>query len=418
MESGGELNKKMQKRLYGLDVGSGRLALATGIVLPDGRIEEVSVETFASKGIHKGVVSDLSGLSRAIGELFSRMEKKTRHRATHVSVGVNGNYVAGKNSFSAMALCETGMRSVTKRDLERLMKQARLLGLELDESLLHEFVQGYSIDRRNRTLAPLGLHGRKIDLDLYLLYAPSSEIENLTKAFSQAGLDVSGVAFSGYACARAVSVMEEREQGCFVADVGDSLTTLVFIKDNILRGASVIPFGGRVLAQAISEKCGISLSLAREILESSLDISAEGSGSEEIMVRADDTYRPIRAQEVIDAVIPELGKFNDVLKTQMLRLKKDYMESSYGMISTGGLSLLEGFLEKMEQAIEVPVRLGSVRGLGDVTVSRSPLWACSLGLLILQSEEHLANGFGQAAPQKNAFHRLRDSVVHLYQDYF
>lgn len=167
-----------------------------------------------------------------------------------MALSINGNYINARRSIAAIALSERGMRSITRRDIERLNLQARTLGLELDENLLHEYPQGYSIDKHNMTLNPLSLHGRKLEVDLLLICANTGYIENITKAVEQAGLDVTKVVFSGVSASEAVLSPQEKEKGTILIDMGDALTSVLIFKDGVVRKVNVLSLGERTLLRS------------------------------------------------------------------------------------------------------------------------------------------------------------------------
>ncbi|HQP92105.1 MAG TPA: cell division protein FtsA, partial [Candidatus Omnitrophota bacterium] len=165
------MKKNKKRHLYALDIGSKKITLAAGGIDKEGIIDPIFIETCDSKGIFKGIVGDLAALTDAIQSIFKKMEIRCQEKAQQTALSINGNYINTRNSIAAMAVSERGTRSITKRDMEKLGATSRTLGLELDENLLHEYPQGYSVDRHNMTLNPLGLHGRRFEMDLLIMSA-------------------------------------------------------------------------------------------------------------------------------------------------------------------------------------------------------------------------------------------------------
>ena len=393
------------------------MTLAVGVAQGRGPLSPILIETQSSKGIFKGVVNDLAALSDSVQQLFKKMEARCNIKATKVALSINGNYINARNSLAAMALSERGTRSITRRDIDRLNLQARTLGLELDENLLHEFPQGYSIDQHNMTLNPLGLHGRKFEGNLLLICAKGGYIENITKAVEQAGVDVVHIVFSAVAASEAVLSPEEKQKGSILIDIGDALTTVLIFKDGVVRKTSVLSFGGKNISEIISNYCKISLELADEIKESSIEISREIPENEEIMIKTEDGYRPIRKKELIAIIQPELDKFIAMLKSVIF-------ESGAGgiagvkVIVTGGLSLLEGLLEKMEYDLGLPVKMGIAKGPLDIPTSKSPAYASAIGLLYLRRDDYQKDATLLRSQGRNKLAKVLDYITNLYQDYF
>ncbi len=403
--------------LYALDIGSKKIALCAGAIKKDGVFDQIFIETQMSKGIFKGVVNDLAALTEAVQGVCKKMEIRTGEKAAQVALSINGNYINTRNSIAALAVSERGTRSITKRDMEKLNSQARTLGLELDENLLHEYPQGYSVDRHNMTLNPLGLHGRRFEMDLLLVSAPAGYIENILKAVEQAGLEVVNLVFSSVAAAEAVLSDSDKEDGVILVDIGETLTGILIFKDSVIRRVRVLSFGGKNISEIISNYFKIPIETADRVKETSLEIGHEIPETEEVMIKSDYDFRPIKKKELVSIVTPELSNFTAMLKNIIF----DSGVSGIGgfrIVTTGGLSLLEGLLEKMESDLGLPVSMGIIKGLADLPISKVPAYAGSVGLLYMHKVIQNKIGFNISEQGKNKISRIIDYITNLYQDYF
>jgi cell division protein FtsA len=411
------LKKNQKNYFYALDIGSKKLTLAAMAEDRAGHSDPIMVETQAAKGIFKGVVNDLAALSDAVEEIFKKMEARNNIKATKVALSINGNYVEARHSVTAIALSERGTRSITRRDIDRLNLQARNLGLNLDEHLLHEYPQGYSVDRHNMTLNPLGLHGRKFEMDLLLVSAPVGYIDNITKAVEQAGLDVTNIVFSGTAAGEAVLTSEDKEKGAVLVDIGDALTCVLIFKDGVARRLNIISFGGKNLDEIISNYCKIPLALADEVKKSSVEINRDISETEEVMIKTEDDYRSVKKKELVLAIQPEVDKFVAMLKSVIFESGIPGI-AGVRVVVTGGLSLLEGFLEKMEHDLGLVVKMGIIKKAGNLPFSQAPAYAAAIGLLHSQRDSYQEMGLKLQAQGKNKITQVIDYISNLYQDYF
>ncbi|MFH1691596.1 MAG: cell division protein FtsA [Candidatus Omnitrophota bacterium] len=410
--------KRGSRFLYALDIGSSKMVLSAAAYCQNTHtLGPILIESQPSKGIFKGVVSDMASLSDAIQSLCKRMEAKSGAKIVQMAVSINGDYIQARQSVVAMALAERGTRSVTKRDLEKLISQARILGLELDEELLHEYPKGYSIDRNNMILNPLGLQGRRFEMNLLLICAQAIYLENIKRAIERAGFSASELVFCGVAASEAILLTQEKEKGVVLIDIGEALTNVLVYKNEILRFAKVLPFGGYNLSETIANHFKIPFELASGIKESSLDLSADISGSEDVMIKTDMHYRSIKKRQLMEIILPEIENFIDMLKGA---IEVDALMDMAGaqIVVTGGLSLLEGLLERIEHGLGLPVKMGVVRGLKDVPASRASSYAAAIGLLNLQKEKHQKNKLKLILGDRRKFFDVFDYVKTLYQDYF
>lgn len=412
-----KINISRKQFLYSLDIGSKKITLAAKEIAQPQETHEIFIETQPTKGIFKGVVHDLASLVDSMQQLFKKMEARCGEKALRVALSINGNYINARTSGAAVALSERGMRSVTKRDIYRINRQARILGIELEESLLHEYPLEYSIDRHNVTLSPLGLHGRKFEVELLLICAKAVFVENIVKAVEQAGLDVVNIVFSGIAASRAVLSEEEKKNGTIFIDIGDALTGVLIFKQSQVRKIEILSFGGKNLSEIISNYCKIPLELADEIKETGLDISDQVQEEEEVMIKTEYDYKPVKKKELVSVILPELDRFTDSLRRIIFDCGVSDIKQ-YNIVVTGGMGLLSGLLEKIERDLELPVKLGLIKTQSDISRTKAPAYAAAVGLIDIQQEALNNTGLKFQVQGKNKLSRAIDYVTSLYQDYF
>lgn len=402
----------------GLDIGSYKFTIAYGVFDPlrEG-IGDIAVESVPAKGIFKGVVNDIGLFSETIKQAVKKIEGRSENRISRFALSINGNYIQARHSIAALALAEHGMRCITKRDIERLNQQARTLGLELDEYLLHEFPQGYSVDRHNMTLNPLGLHGRRLQEDLLLVCANVSHVENIIRAAGQAGCDVEMCVYSGVAAAEAVLGQDEKDKGCVLVDIGDTLTGIVVYKEGVARHVSILSFGGRNISDIMSNFCALPLDAAEELKKNSLELVCEEGGADEVLIKTNDAYRSVKKCELVSVITPETERFLEMLKSRIAESGIEQV-SSFNVVVVGGSSLLEGLLERMEKVLSMPVRLGLPKSLSQSSMPQAPMYASAVGLLEMQLQEHMRTNFLAQAQDKAPWRKLSDYLSDLYKDYF
>ena len=402
--------------VYALDIGSKKVAMAAAKRPAAGPAQELVIETVPAKGIFKGVVNDLAALSDAVAQVTDRMEARTGNKVTQVSLSINGNYIACRRSRVAMALSDRGTRSITRRDLAYLSEQARLLGTELDEYLIAEIPQGFSIDRHPMTRRPLGLHGRRLETEVLVVTAPYAHVSNIVKAVERVGVDVAEVRAASLAAAEAVLGPEERQRGVVLIDIGDTLTGVVVLREDRPTHVRVLPFGGRNLVEIIANYCHVTMEVAEGIARNALEIGAEPQESDAVMIRAEGMFRPVAKRDLVGAVVSEMERFVSLLHDAVAE-SLAATRPGMSVVATGGLSLVEGLLEKLEQDLALPVRLGVPRGTAHMPVSQSITCAAAAGLAQRCLSAAGETPFLLQEPG-NKVARFVDSIRHLYQDYF
>ena len=135
------------------------------------------------------------------------------------------------------------------------------------------------------------------------------------------------------------------------------------------------------------------------------------------MIKADYDFRPIKKKELAMIALPEIDNFTATLKSIIFDSGVSEV-AGMKIVTSGGLSLLEGLLEKMETDIGLTVKMGIIKGAAALPISKVPSYAGAIGLLYMNKDVHNKIGFNLKAQGKNKLTRLIDYVSNLYQDYF
>jgi cell division protein FtsA len=313
-------------------------------------------------------------------------------------------------------IAEGGSKIITNRDLEKVKKQARLLGLNLEEQVLHEFVHNYSIDNYGEVKNPVGLYGRKIFIDLYMIISKTSYIDNILEVLNQTEIEVRSLVFSGLASSLAVLSDEDMQKGCILIDIGAYLTEIMFFKDGALKQVENLPIGANKITENIASKLNVSLELAEELKKSyATALKDEIREDEEILVKKVLTYSPIKKRLIAEACVIPVNKLNEMIKDKINKISsKDQIPG--GVIITGGGSLLPGLLELIELKVGIPTKLGKIRNIS-IALSKNPQYSCVIGLIYYFIKNVLCRQ-GSFSESKNLFGFISERLKYLYQEYF
>ncbi len=418
--------------ICGVDLGSHRFKIAAGVLDKRGDFSLLDYAGAKSSGMSAGLVTDISSTSRTLKQTVGSLEDKIKHKIKRVYVNINAKDLILRCAGAVMPLCDRGNKIVTNADINLINSQACSLNLKLDEEIIHKFSHRYILDEHNYMENPKGLYGHKLAVDLYLIAGKLSHIENIVRLINQAGFEVEDIVFSGVAASLAVLDKNLKNSGCVLIDIGADLTQVLVFKDNILRFSEIINYGGNNIASAISEVLRLPFTLAEEIKDAHGAATSKDIGeNEEVMVRKDDLYQPIKRRSISGIIEPEV--------TQLLVRLKEKIDVvpclkgiDYPVIMSGGTSLMEGLLELTESILGVPVKLGipkakipserSQPGYGKDLFSfsnRSVIYSTVIGLVIYgfnaRKEKKLAIF---QSPDKNILTYVTGRVKDIYSEYF
>ncbi len=363
-------NIKQGRYFLGLDLGSYSIKAALVRAQDEKNLELLGVFETPSAGLREASVSDLSELSSTIKKVVEGVSQRTAIKPQAVRLGISADLLTVRRSSAIVPLVDAGTKVVAPSDISKVNHQARLLGVAIDEEIVHDFEQYYKVDDANVALNPLGLYGRKIESNLLLLTANSARLRNLTKSVHQAGFDVQKVSLSTFAASQVAMEDSFKKEGCALIDIGAHMTTVLFFKDGIIADAQFIKWGGHFITQSISDRLSLTLDLAEEIKKTHAVASKlttqEISG--DILVKREKGYVPIRRENVCEAVQWEVENLLTHLET-VLKGSGYFHQLNKGAVVVGGTALLPGLIERIEQMTGLSVSLGiATKGLQNPSI--------------------------------------------------
>ncbi len=404
-----------EKYYCGLDLGSQRIKAGILKVKDAMQMELVGIYEQKTAGFRDGAVSDLGELSDCIHATVHTLLQKTGLRIKEVQLGVGSELIEVREGGTTIPLVDRTNKIITQRDIRRVNDQARLLTLKMEEEVLHDLPQQYLVDEVNKALNPGGLYGRKLGVQSLMIFTNTNRIRNIVRAVHQAGYEVPNVFFTSYAACEVVLDDDERAQGRILIDIGAKATSVILFRENILRRLKKINIGGEAFTQRISEQLNLPLDLAEEIKRSyAATLEAYHANDEEILVKRDSAYKPLKGKDICVAIEPQLGELLENIQ-DVLREFGVADDLEMGIVMIGGGSLLTGLIERISCGTRHPARLAKM----NVASARSPgnaaLFAGVVGLA--------KSGFKQSlryalSPDGHWRANLLNRFKELYHEYF
>jgi len=411
------LRKFIGERYFcGLDIGA--QSIKASLLKSGEDVKPVVLGVFETQthGFKDASVSDLADLSECIHKTIVGLVRKTGVKLKEIQLGMGGELIEPRFSAAVMPLVDRGTKIITNRDVEKIETQAKLLGVKMDEVVLHHFSQYFKIDDTNTALNPVGLYGRKLEVKTLLVIVNNMLLKNLIKAVNQAGYDVSNVFFSSLCSAEAVLSEYQKRQGSVLIDIGSTQLNLLIFKEGQLKYLSSISLGGDHVTRNISQELQLAFDLAENIKQSyAFAISSESRSDEEILIKREEGYFPVKKERISHAVEPVVEKLVDFI-TSAINASGFYDQINMGIIMVGGGSLLPGLPERIEQNINLSVKLGHVL-IASKRLHNAAKYASSVGLAQLGLNK--AYGF-MAHPNGHAnfVSFIANKIKELYQEYF
>ena len=385
------MTKSMERRLIvGLDVGTSKIAVVVGELLPDGELNIIGLGTSASRGMDKGGVNDLESVVKAVQRAKQEAEMMADMKISSVYLSISGKHISSQDEIGMVAISED---EVTQDDVDNVIYTARSVRIRDEHRILHVIPQEYAIDYQERIKNPVGLSGVRMKAKVHLITCHNDMAKNIVKCAERCELQVDKLIFSALASSYAVVTDDEKELGVCVVDIGGGTIDIAVFYDGSLRHTSVFSYAGNAVTSDIAYAFGTPPADAE-------DIKVNFGCAHAKLLQRDDTIevasvggRPSRTlqrqtlAEVIEPRYSELfGMVEAELKTILESLKLEKLAA--GIVLTGGAAQIEGLVECAESVFNSQVRIGiplNINGLTEYV--NTPVYSTAVGLLQFGKEQ-------------------------------
>jgi cell division protein FtsA len=377
--------EREQKTIAVLDAGSARVRALSGEIV-DGAIRYRGHSVADARGIRRSVISDLTPATESFNDAFEAVEDSTETEIASASVGVGGSRVRGVTSRGGILL-GSRIREITRDDVRAAVERAREVHLPPEYRVLHLLPQDFLVDDQEGILDPVGMVGATLEVNLHIVMAPATTMQNVVTCANKAGVEVSDTIFEAIAAAEAVLTADERELGVCVLDIGAASTEVVVLFEGAVVHTDSLPIGGSHFTNDLAVVLRVPLPEAERLkLQYGHTIVTAISQSSEIMVLAPDAgdgqYRQIPQRHLSEILEPRARELFQMLRNS-LRQGGVLEAMGSGCVLTGGGAKLPGMAEHVENMLRTPARIGLPVPLSRMPEELvDPEYATLIGLLL------------------------------------
>ncbi|MGQ9908715.1 MAG: cell division protein FtsA [Candidatus Flexifilum sp.] len=369
--------------VVGIDIGTTKICTIVGEVRPE-EIYVIGVGIEPSKGIKKGVVTDMNALTAAIAASVHRAEKVSGYDISRAFVSVAGSHMASINSRGTVGLINT--RGVRPEDMDKAIESARAIAIPHNREVLHVIPRAYSLDGQEHVRNPIGMHGFRLDVEVHIITVSTSSVANLEQSIQAAGVFPDRFILNPLASGDAVLTETEREMGVVVIDIGGGTTDLGMFIEGTVWHSAVIPVGGNLITNDITHYLHVPFDVAETVkIQYGHALEKAVSPLETFLVKPFGEGLPteVKRSDLAMVIEARAAEIFEQVQTEIKRSGYDGLLRA-GAVLTGGGALLPGMRDLAEQVLDCPVRVArpeSLTGMADAL--RSPAYATSVGLLRL-----------------------------------
>ena len=377
--------------LSAIDVGTTKVCTIVAEVNDGGLMRIAGVGLTPSKGLHKGLVVNISDAKDSIRESVRKAEQASGYKVESAYVGVTGRHISARNNRGVVAITRND-RLVRPDDLRRVLQTAQSVKIPSEEKLLHLIPRSYAVDGQEGVKNPVGMHGFRLDVETHVVTAAAASVQNLVKCIRGIGVDIEDLVFEPLASSEAVLSEDEKQVGIILADIGGGTTDISVFKDGSIWHSAILPVAGYQLTRDIAIGLGLPFDVAEEmkkmygsvmsVSESKLETDSISENGHSISYQALCDILKARVEEIIRLILLELP-----------RSEYEALVPA-GLVLTGGSSNLSGIDALGRDILRLPVRVGSPIDIYGITDSlHDPAYATSVGLLLWGMKPKSANSW-------------------------
>jgi cell division protein FtsA len=380
------MNPKSDTLITVLDAGSSKSCVMVA-ELADGVLRYRGHGIEPSRGMRKGVISDLGPAAAAINDAALTAERVTKAPVETTVVGIGGPHIRGMNSQGGITM-GSRMKEITKEDVRAAIDRARSIGLAPDREVLHLLPQQFILDDQAGIHDPVGMVGNRLEVCLHMSTCSGSAAQSVITCANRAGLEVVDTVFEGLASAEAVLSADERELGVCLADIGASSTELVVFFEGSVAHTAVMPIGGDHFTNDLAVGLHVSVEEAEHLKRTFGNCVVTAVPQlNEIEVGGDlatggGAARMVRQRFLAEILEPRARELLMMMRDN-LRAGGVLEAMGAGCVFTGGGAHLAGLLDHAESLLRVPARIGYPVPLSRMPAELAkPEFSTAIGMLL------------------------------------
>jgi cell division protein FtsA len=403
----------MPKNSYivGFDIGARKVVAVIGEVTEERKIEIIGIGTADSHGLRKGNVVDLDATTTAIKKAREEAELMAGVVIGSAFFGFSGGaHIKSFNSRGVVAVSGKN-REISREDVRRVIDQSKAIPIPPDRDIIHIIPQEFIVDDQDGIKDPVGMSGIKLEVNVHIITAPLTSLQNLKSCVERAGLGIEEIVLNQIATAQAVLTQDERELGVGQIDIGAGTTEVAIYERGSLWYTATIPIGGDNFTNDIAVGLRTPIPEAERIKKKFGCIAGPPAEEQETIevpsVGRGRKPRVLSRQLLADIIQPRAEEIFRLVDSDIKRMGYDKSLNS-GIVLTGGTALLEGLEEVAEEIFDLPVRRGDPGGVGGLVDRVStPDFSTAVGLILYGF--HIWQDRGLAKDRKKgAFARFKD----------
>ena len=348
-----------EQYIVGLDVGTDTIRVVQGKLEETGRINIIGAASVPANGLRKGVIVDIDEAVSSISAVLEKVERMTGVPVAHANVSVGGNHITCMDSKGVIAVSRAD-GEISENDVIRVIDASQAVSIPPNREVIHVIPKTFTLDGQSGIKDPIGMTGIRLEVETIIIHGALPFLKNLTKAITQAGLEVDQLVLSPLAAAQSVLNKRQKELGVALIDLGAGTTSIAVYEENNLIHTAIVPVGSMHITNdiAIGLRCTIDTAEKVKLLYGKASPALVDKLAEIDMSKIDPQEETrIPQQLVAEIVEARLEEIFDMVTRELKQIDRDGKLPA-GIVLTGGGAALPGMTEFAKHYLRLPVSIG------------------------------------------------------------
>ncbi len=347
------------KHIYtSLDIGSENIKIVV-CELYKNKLNLLAASSFKSKGITRGLITDVELASMSIKQAFQEINDMLGIKINKVIASVP-NYLAdysiikGDIDVNGQITSDDVMKS-----LEVAIKSKKNNGKELVTVLPIDF----KIDERVTVKDPVGMNGKVLSNRSIAVSVPKKNAYSVLSLLEKIGIEVVDISLNNIGDLYSFKNKDFDKKLCAIINIGAETTTSSIYNKGVVVRSSIINQGGKNIDHDISYMYKIDMETARKVKHSfgiASHSKASSSNTIELTNKNNESIKVNQTElsKIIESRVEEMLNLAKNDLNTLTRKKIDYI------IITGGTSNMAGFEYVASSVFGKEVNIGNIKMIG------------------------------------------------------
>lgn len=346
------------KHIYtSVDIGSDSIKVVTSELFK-GKLNLLAASSVKSKGIKKGLITDVNSATMSLQKAISEVENMLGIKIKKVITTIP-SYFAEFTKIDGEIKINNENKIVTGDDVVKVLGQAVRGKISSTKEMVTIVPIDFSVDSKTGIKDPKGLTGNTLRTRAILITTPKKNIYSVVGLIEAIGIEVVDISLNSIGDINALKNKGMEEKIGAIINIGAETTTVSVYNKNILIKTSIIGMAGRDIDNDISYMYKIDSEVAKKIKEKFALAHKKYASSSEIYELPG--HKNIEQLEVSTIAMSRIEEILTLAKKELLELTNRQMEY---IIITGGVSNMSHFELVAENIFGKDVIIGNVRLIG------------------------------------------------------